>query len=1270
MPQLPVLPLSQTSTNRSTTVNLLVASPTNLHFSNPSLRSSSQHPRSSAVSLIWVVSRLSGLPTFWFRQCDDIRWTTFPAKEKNWNVALPGRFLKERKIGDLNEAITLHRDALKLRPVEDEGGDRSDSLHELAFRLFLRYETLGTVDNLEEAVALGREALALRPPGHPVRDFSLNNLGAYLRLRFKKQAEVCDLEEAIQLLRAALELRSPGHQLRSQTLSNLILCLSSRYESRRLVQDLEELVTLRRAELELYPRGHSDHVASLHNLARDLRTRYARTAAINDLKESIELHRAALELRTPGDRDRSSTLHELTLCLSSRYDRLGMAADLEQAIEFGRAALKLLKHGHPSRGESLHNLACNLRKRFMKQTAMQDLEEAIELLHAALELRPIGHPDRPSSLCELAFCLSCRHGKHGVAKDLKEAVTLGREALKLCPQGHPNHGMCLRNLGRSLIRNSSAETTAIRDLEESIELLRRALELHPIGHPDRPSSLYELALCLSLRHDKHGVADGLEEAILLGREALGLYPPGHSDRGVILHSLACDLWKKFQYLREAAAVVRPTSRADLASALFNLSQHLWDRFQEQVMMTDLDDAICLATYALELQLPPEDDSITTWLQRLTPGENSVELVIPGHVVDNLHAIANYHRARFQNLHDIVDLNEGITFYRRTLQFRPSGHPNHASSLHDLAQCLADRFREQTTATDLDEAIALQQEALHSLGHGEAGYDISRRSLATYVQMKIRTQVAVMSSDISGITHLDVAQAVRSVAFETLKTMPTRLLHTHSGILCNRDAQVSHFLSSPQYRQLVSQCKTCEPNQQMELIRTEVSRHFQYVTLSHRWGSREPSLLDIEGRGIYSMPAIGGLRKLQGFCAIACESDYLWAWSDTCCIDQHSSAELQQTIGSMFAWYRRSALTVVYLSDVPDTGSLGSSEWFRRGWTLQELLAPRTILFYTQNWTLYKNLTSANHKEDAAVLAELARETGIEPRFLTDFCPGVDNARSRLQWASSRLTTQPEDIAYSLFGIFNLHLPVLYGESAEHALFRLLTEIVSRSGDISVLDWVGESSPFHSCFPAHIKYYQCLPPHPYATEQPMAISEGLSSCEILPDIPGSPTVQPVQSRTPDSNVLSEVHDIHSPARVPLARFFGRLLALPCIPYQVIATQLKGADPSTPNYTYSIQASGLTPLDIALSVKLEDITRPQAVLHLVRPWHSKLLGPSTDLDAVTDQQILSALGTPFNALLLTELPHNEHKRIASSTLITAQPVNRASILNSKIRIFNVV
>ena len=97
--------------------------------------------------------------------------------------------------------------------------------------------------------------------------------------------------------------------------------------------------------------------------------------------------------------------------------------------------------------------------------------------------------------------------------------------------------------------------------------------------------------------------------------------------------------------------------------------------------------------------------------------------------------------------------------------------------------------------------------------------------------------------------------------------------------------------------------------------------------------------------------------------------------------------------------------------------------------------------------------STNHKEDHSILTELERVTKVAPHYLTDFHPGTDDARSRLQWASMCHTTHPEDMAYSLFGVFNLHLPVLYGESKENALRHLLTEIILKSGDISVLDWV-------------------------------------------------------------------------------------------------------------------------------------------------------------------------------------------------------------------------
>ncbi|KIO00993.1 hypothetical protein M404DRAFT_93046, partial [Pisolithus tinctorius Marx 270] len=283
-------------------------------------------------------------------------------------------------------------------------------------------------------------------------------------------------------------------------------------------------------------------------------------------------------------------------------------------------------------------------------------------------------------------------------------------------------------------------------------------------------------------------------------------------------------------------------------------------------------------------------------------------------------------------------------------------------------------------------------------------------------------------------------------------LPPHLLHTPTGTMCNRKAQLSHFERSHQYKQLLSTAHLLTEQKLQTAIGSAVTDFFQIAMLSHRWGNDEPLLREIEGKKIYDLRAIDGLAKLQYFCALALEKNFQWAWSDTCCIDKDSSTELQEAIGSMFSWYRRSSLTIVYLSDVSDAGSLASSVWFERGWTLQELLASPTVLFYMYDWSLYTKDDSTNHKTDPAVLQELQEATGIAKQHLTDFHPGVDDARLRLHWASRRRTTRPEDIAYSLFGIFEVQLPVLYGESAENALGRLLAEIISRSGDVSVLDW--------------------------------------------------------------------------------------------------------------------------------------------------------------------------------------------------------------------------
>ncbi|KAI6038704.1 hypothetical protein EDC04DRAFT_2603711 [Pisolithus marmoratus] len=514
-----------------------------------------------------------------------------------------------------------------------------------------------------------------------------------------------------------------------------------------------------------------------------------------------------------------------------------------------RKTLERCPPGHEDRGVALYRLAWALYDRFQNEHKIEDLDEAITFHRAALELRPVENDNRSLSLNSLAVCLSIRYNKLRAVDDLDEAIKLKREALLFCLPGHPGRGTSLHNLACDLWKRFQ-QKAVMDDSEEAIRLHREALELCPSEHPRRSSFLHQLACCLSVRHEKHGLANDLEEAITLRRVALGLCPLGNSDRGAILYGLACDLWKRLQ----PASAVRPTSGAALAYSLSELSQHLWDRFQ-------IDDARCLATYALELRLSCEGISIGAWVQRLSQGANPDELTMPDWAADELYVLATYRATRFQAQHATVDLDDAITLYRHILQFRPTGHPKRVSSLRDLSRCLADRFRQQHTPTDLEDAITLEQEALQLLMCGDPDYDVSQCRLMSHLQLQISSQIAATTHDATTVPQFDIKQAVRDVTIDILNTMPTRLLQTRTGVLCNRDAQMSHFMNSQQYSQLLSSCVTCDPDHCMELIHTTVSTYFQYVMFSHRRGEGEPSSRDIEGHMTYSMPTNWGFGKL-------------------------------------------------------------------------------------------------------------------------------------------------------------------------------------------------------------------------------------------------------------------------------------------------------------------------------------------------------------------------------------------------------------------------
>ncbi|PSN63688.1 HET-domain-containing protein [Corynespora cassiicola Philippines] len=260
----------------------------------------------------------------------------------------------------------------------------------------------------------------------------------------------------------------------------------------------------------------------------------------------------------------------------------------------------------------------------------------------------------------------------------------------------------------------------------------------------------------------------------------------------------------------------------------------------------------------------------------------------------------------------------------------------------------------------------------------------------------------------------------------------------------------------------------------------------YAILSHRWEDEEVTFEDIRYSGSMwqrSYKKKHGYRKIKECCAMALShvdggKALEYAWIDTCCINKSSSAELTEAINSMYQWYKDSAVCFAYLSDVHvdsptfsapassgmwsklnnfendtrNTDQFTASKWFTRGWTLQELLAPSNMVFFGDHrgsWVRIGTKTS--------LLSFIAKQTGVD----TDTLRGQDIRQSsvaaRMSWMADRTTTREEDMAYCLLGLFDVNMPLLYGEGGK-AFIRLQEEIMRNSDDQTLFAWDMDLSP--------------------------------------------------------------------------------------------------------------------------------------------------------------------------------------------------------------------
>ncbi|KAF8441381.1 hypothetical protein L210DRAFT_3503460 [Boletus edulis BED1] len=603
------------------------------------------------------------------------------------------------------------------------------------------------------------------------------------------------------------------------------------------------------------------------------------------------------------------------------------------------------------------------------------------------------------------------------------------------------------------------------------------------------------------------------------------------------------------------------------------------------------------------------------------------------------------------------------------------------------------------------------EMKHAALHEIEDYDNAIEAFETMLsKMKNSSDPDVQRKGDEYIGPSSTQAEIRKIVQQTIRHLPRVLINTTSGRLHDRAEHASAFESLPVFKGLVS---SMTKRIDYVRIKREVRQYFQYVMLSHKWEDNEPLFQKVIHIAVYDLDKSPTHDKLQTFCRIVRDAGFNWAWSDTCCIDKTDHFVLQEALVAMFRWYQGSTMVIVFLRGVRHSspcGALAASIWNTRGWTLQEYIAAKVIHFYTEDWTLYRDLDLPNHKECPEIISEMEQATGVSAQQLMALSPGLSSIREKLRLASTRETTLVEDAAYSLLGIFSVTgIPAIYGE-AEGSLGRLLAHVLTGSGDVSILAWIGESGSFNSCLPTHITVFN----GPATLHLPRSIPDAEMERTIAALQPSSylsRVLWPYGRGNFDLDAALRLYDRLN--ELPAAGFAASRMKLPCIVFQL--------PPLTPNRT---RACHVYRADTAAFGTVEIKTRRDLSqmhsLYIVHPWLDALLGredmhrgafaednvapspsPNTDDEEFFDNEnedegtdgpwlpgpelrphpvpirmaridketqarrLVARLRQPFGALLLTLVSTGgravDYRRVAADSLITVQLQEDVSLVD---------
>ncbi|KAF8199026.1 hypothetical protein BJ912DRAFT_686424 [Pholiota molesta] len=351
-----------------------------------------------------------------------------------------------------------------------------------------------------------------------------------------------------------------------------------------------------------------------------------------------------------------------------------------------------------------------------------------------------------------------------------------------------------------------------------------------------------------------------------------------------------------------------------------------------------------------------------------------------------------------------------------------------------------------------------------------------------IEWAVLRPMPLSSDDVDLLSHL---QNLRRYVTQTL---PIRLLLFKPR---NGKLKISLIERAEVYSYFSSKLQAAYYNNRKSLPSDWIPRCVKYAILSHTWSTTPGELTYGDWHNSSLNDIHPKYQKLVNFCRAAWKDHRIMlGWIDTVCINKESSAELDESIRSMYKWYSSADVCITYLAATDTVSNMHADPWFTRGWTLQELVAPKFIKFYNMDWN--KLSDAANDKNNSIIQEEIELATTITSDELGFFWPPPISRR--MQLAAKRQVTREEDIAYCLMGIFGVSISTAYGEGGDRAFFRLVEEIFRSTKDVSdIFNWAGNhkhnlSQQPTSLFPSHPSdYLNCQEFRPWRPIEPLTFT---------------------------------------------------------------------------------------------------------------------------------------------------------------------------------------